>query len=62
MKFNEEKKQSIIIYMLEKIEQNDDRISKAVSEAFGVNQNTIHTYINELVDNNIIKRVKRLKM
>ena len=61
MKFNEEKKQSIIIYMLEKIEQNDDRISKAVSEAFGVNQNTIHTYINELVDNNIIKRVKRGK-
>lgn len=28
MKFNEEKKQSIIIYMLEKIEQNDDRISR----------------------------------
>ncbi len=61
MKFNEEKKQSIIIYILEKIEQNDERISKTVSEAFDVNQNTIHTYINELVDNNIIRRVKRGK-
>ena len=32
-----------------------------MSEAFDVNQNTIHTYINELVDNNIIRRVKRGK-
>ena len=61
MKFNEEKKQSIILYILEKIEQNDERISKVVSEAFDVNQNTIHTYINELVDNSIIRRVKRGK-
>ena len=61
MKFNEEKKQSIILYILEKIEQNDDGISKAVAEAFDVNQNTVHTYINELVDNDIIKRVKRGK-
>ena len=61
MKFNDEKKQSIIIYMLEKIDKNDDRISKAVAESFDVNQNTIHTYINELVDNNIIRRVKRGK-
>ena len=59
MKFNSDKKKSIIIYLLEKIEQKDDGISKSVSEAFSVNQNTIHTYINELVDENIIKRIKR---
>lgn len=59
MKFDLEKKKSIIIYLLEKIEQRDERISKSVSEAFSVNQNTIHTYINELVDEHIIKRVKR---
>ncbi len=59
MKFNEEKKQSIILYLLEKIEQGDEGISKAVAEAFSVNQNTIHTYINELVDKKIIKRIKR---
>ena len=59
MKFNEEKKKSIIVYLLEKIAQKDDGISKAVSEAFSVNQNTVHTYINELVKDGIIKRVKR---
>ena len=56
MKFNSEKKKSIIIYLLEKIEQKDDAISKSVSEAFSVNQNTVHTYINELVDEKIIRR------
>lgn len=61
MKFNEEKKQSIILYILEKIEQEADGISKTVSEVFDINQNTVHTYINELVDKNIIKRVKRGK-
>lgn len=59
MKFNPEKKKSIIIYLLEKIGQKDEKISKSVSEAFSVNQNTIHTYINELVDQNVIKRTKR---
>lgn len=59
MKFNSDKKKSIIIYLLEKIAQGDDGISKSVSEAFSVNQNTIHTYINELVDENIIRRIKR---
>lgn len=59
MKFNEEKRKSIIIYLLEKIEQKDSGISKAVSDAFSVNQNTVHTYINELVDEGVIKRIKR---
>lgn len=59
MKFNEDKKQSIIIYLLEKIDQADTSISKSVSEAFSVNQNTIHTYINELVEQNVIERIKR---
>jgi anti-sigma regulatory factor (Ser/Thr protein kinase)/predicted transcriptional regulator len=61
MKFNEEKKQTIILYLLEKIEQNDDCISKTVAENFNVNQNTVHSYINELVEKNIIRRVKRGK-
>lgn len=59
MRFNEEKKKSIIVYLLEKIDQKDDGISKAVSDAFSVNQNTVHTYINELVEEGIIERVKR---
>ena len=59
MRINPEKKKSIIIYLLEKIRQKDDGISKSVVEAFSVNQNTIHTYINELVNDNIIRRIKR---
>ncbi|MBE5847956.1 MAG: DUF4325 domain-containing protein [Lachnospiraceae bacterium] len=59
MRFDDAKKQAIIIYLLEKVEQNAPGISKAVSETFSVNQNTIHTYINELVDANVIRRVKR---
>lgn len=59
MKFNEEKKRSIILYLLEKIERKDEGISKTVSQVFSVNQNTVHTYINELVHENIIIRVKR---
>ena len=59
MKFNEEKKKAIILYLLEKIDANADNLSKSVSETFGVNQNTIHTYINQLVDDGVIKRVMR---
>lgn len=59
MKFNEEKKRSIIIYLLQKIAQGDSAISKSVSEAFGVNQATIHMYINELVEQGVIDKIKR---
>lgn len=59
MKFAEGKKNAVILYLLQKIEQDDKSISKAVSEAFSINQNTVHTYINELVDNSIIERKKR---
>lgn len=59
MRFDSEKKKSIIIYLLEKIEQKDKGISKSVAQAFSVNQNTVHAYINELVNKNIIKRIKR---
>jgi len=58
MKFSQEKKQAIIIYLLEKISQNDTAISKSVSDAFGINQNTVHTYINDLVKKGIINRIR----
>ncbi len=59
MQFNTEMKRNIILYLLEKIDQKDPAVSKAVAECFSVNQNTIHTYINELVSNQVIRRVKR---
>jgi len=59
MRFSSEKKRSIILYLLEKIEQRVENPSKIVSEAFNVNRNTVHTYINQLVEENIIRRQKR---
>lgn len=59
MKFDINKKNNIIYYLLEKIEQNVENPSQIVADTFGINRNTVHTYINELVENNIIKRVKR---
>ena len=59
MKFTIEKKKSISKYILEKIEAGEEPLSKLVAEALSINQNTVHTYLNELIDNNIIKRVKR---
>lgn len=59
MRFNQEKKNSIILYILEKINSGTDSLSRSVSEAFGVNQATIHTYITELIEQGIIKKTKR---
>lgn len=59
MKFNTGKKENIIRYLLEKIEQNVENPSLIVSEAFGINRNTVHKYINELEKEKIIERVKR---
>lgn len=61
MRVGNERKKAIVLYLLEKIEQDADGISQVVSETFEVNQNTIHTYINELVKNEVIRRVKRGK-
>lgn len=59
MRFDQDKKISIIIYLLEKIDQGDSSISKAVSDNFCINQNTVHRYINELVEHDVIRRMKR---
>lgn len=59
MKFSEDKKNAIQHYILEKISQNTTSLSKKVSEAFDVNQSTIHSYITDLLEKNIITKVKR---
>ena len=47
------------MYILEKVDSGEEQLSQLVSETFDINQNTVHTYLNELLENNIIKRVKR---
>lgn len=59
MRFKEDQKKAIQFYILEKISQKSEAVSKTVAETFGINQNTVHTYINELAEQEIIRRVKR---
>ena len=59
MKFTEEKKQAVLRYILEKISQQDPRVTKTVSETMDINQNTVHSYITELIEQGVIRRVKR---
>lgn len=61
MKYPEEKKNSIILYLLEKIRQEEPSLSKKAAENFAVNQSTIHEYLKELVAQNVIFRVSRGK-
>ena len=59
MKYSPEKKQAIILYILEKILSGEKSISKVVSETFGISTNTVHGYINELLKEGIISKAKR---
>ncbi len=59
MKLSDEKKKSIMLYLLEKIEQKVENPSRIVAETFDINRDTVYTYINRLVDENAIKRAKR---
>ena len=54
MKYSNDKKQAIILYLLEKIESGAQGISKIVAETFNISTNTVHIYLNELIKNEII--------
>ena len=54
MRFKEEQKERIIFYLLEKIKQGKENISRTVSEEFGINQATVHSYLNELMNSGVI--------
>ena len=49
----------MIRYIPEKITQGDPRLTKTVSEAMGISQNTVHSYITELIEKGVIRRTKR---
>ena len=57
MKVSKDKKQAIILYILDKICSGSKSVSKEVSEAFGMSPNTVHTYLNELIGDDIIVTV-----
>lgn len=59
LKFNEDKKREIKAYILEKINQKAPSISKTVAETFDINASTVHAYMKELVEEQVIRKVKR---
>ena len=61
MKYSNDKKQTIILYILEKIAANTKSLSKVVSETFNISTNTVHAYLNELLADGAIKKQKRGK-
>ena len=61
MKFTAEKKHSIIMYILEKIDAGVDRLSAHIASTFDISPNTAHSYINELLELDIIEKTGRGK-
>lgn len=61
MGFDKTKQNSIRFYILEKISQQLPDLSSHVAEVFDINRNTAHRYINQLVEDGLIARVKRGK-
>lgn len=59
MKYTADKKQAVVLYILEKIDAGTPSLSKVVAETFGISTNTVHTYLNELIENGVIKKEKR---
>lgn len=59
MRFDKAKKKAIVQYLLEKMNDGAPNVIKLVSETFEINQNTVHTYIKELLQDKVIERVKR---
>lgn len=61
MSFKKEKKDEIILYMLEKIDKNHCCFISKVTETFGISQNTVYRYLNELIKSNVIRRLDKGK-
>lgn len=49
------------MYILEKIDQNTESLSKYISEELGISQNTVYTYLKQLEKEEIITNPKRGK-
>ncbi|MBE7025366.1 MAG: DUF4325 domain-containing protein [Ruminococcaceae bacterium] len=59
MKFDAEKKNAIIQYIIEKIAEKSDRLVSSVQETFGINESTVHSYIKKLLQGEVIRKIKR---
>ena len=59
MRVSNEKKQAVKHDILEKIMQGDPELTRTVAETFAINRATVYTYLNELQEQGIVRKVKR---
>ena len=59
MKFSAEKKKAIVQYILEKVAEGGEGLSRRVAETFGISQNTVHLYLSSLLEEGILTKGKR---
>ena len=59
MRFDKNKKEAIVYYILEKISEGGPLIRQHVAESFGIDLSTVHRYINSLIKQGIIELVKQ---
>ncbi|MBQ8606037.1 MAG: DUF4325 domain-containing protein [Clostridia bacterium] len=59
MRFDEQKKQSIILYLLDKIDKKEKSPVQSTVSAFNINKTTVYSYIDELCENKVIKKLGR---
>ena len=59
MKFRSEKKQLIVQYILEKIAEQKEGLSRHVADTFSISTNTVHSYLKELLNDGVIEKSKR---
>ncbi len=59
MRISAEKKKSILLYILQKIDQGEMSIQESVSEAYSIDRATVYKYIAELSDKGLIEKIKR---
>jgi len=61
MSYTKEKKERIIKYILEKISNDEEKLSSKVAKTFETSDTTVRRYLAELKDNNIIMQNKKRK-
>ncbi|MBQ9736304.1 MAG: DUF4325 domain-containing protein [Clostridia bacterium] len=59
MKFTKDKKATILLYLLDKIEKKTPALSKCVADTFEIGQTTVHAYLNELIGEGVIEKSGR---
>ena len=59
MKFNASKKETIVMYMLEKIFRNDKSVIQSTADTFNISKTTAIHYLQELSESGVVKKESR---